>query len=272
MERSIWIYGNPDKSELGFPMPGDLTQYIKQDIFSKEQRRYRYTQGKNAEVIVLSRDGKAFGHLEVEDKIKPTDADRAAYPRVKFVYLIRASTLYYTPVPLATLSITKLRFGRKLSESEFQELLEQAGGVEEFHGIPLLPKSTVELERVLREVRLRLGQSEFRKEIIAAYNAQCAVSGCNAVEALEAAHIDPYSGVESNHPSNGLLLRADIHTLFDLNLIAIDPKNLTIVLDPCLKNSTYCDLEGKQLWKPQDAAARPNRQALVERWQRFVTK
>ena len=35
-ERSIWIYRNPDKTELGFPMPGDLTQYIKADIFAKE--------------------------------------------------------------------------------------------------------------------------------------------------------------------------------------------------------------------------------------------
>lgn len=40
MERNIWIYGNPDKSELGFPMPGDLTQYLKGDIFAKEKGRY----------------------------------------------------------------------------------------------------------------------------------------------------------------------------------------------------------------------------------------
>lgn len=57
MGRSIWTYGNPDKSELGFPMPGDLTQYLKGDIFAKEKGCYRYTQGKNADVIVLSRDG-----------------------------------------------------------------------------------------------------------------------------------------------------------------------------------------------------------------------
>ncbi len=73
IERSIWIYGNPDKSELGFPMPGNLTQHLKGDIFAKEKGRYRYTQGKNADIIVLSRDGLAFGHFEVEEKVKPTD-------------------------------------------------------------------------------------------------------------------------------------------------------------------------------------------------------
>lgn len=45
---------------------------------------------------------------------------------------------------------------------------------------------------------------------------------------MEAAHIRPYRGKKDNHPSNGLLLRADIHTLFDLNLVAIDPETLKI--------------------------------------------
>ena len=175
-ERSIWIYGNPDKTELGFPMPGDLTHYIRADIFAKEKGRYRYTQGKNADVIVLSRDGLAYGHFEVEDKVKPTDTDRKAYPRVKFVYLIRTSTLYSQPVPLSSLSITKIHYGRKITEAEFQELQKLAGGTEVHLNTPSLPQSTVDLERVLREVKRRLGQSDFRKGLIAAYNSRCAVS------------------------------------------------------------------------------------------------
>src|SRR5437762_1261380 len=132
MERSIWIYGNPDKSELGFPLPGDLTQYIKNDVFSKENGRYRYTQGKNADVIVLSRDGLAFGHFDVEDKVKPNDADRKSYPHIKFVYLVRKSTLYNSPVPLSKLAITKIHYGRKVTEAEFQRLQELAGGTCEY--------------------------------------------------------------------------------------------------------------------------------------------
>src|SRR5271155_3471993 len=40
---------------------------------------------------------------------------------------------------------------------------------------------------------------------------------------LEAAHISPYRGLQSNHPQNGLLLRADLHSLFDLGMLAVDP-------------------------------------------------
>jgi hypothetical protein len=57
--------------------------------------------------------------------------------------------------------------------------------------------------------------------------------------ALEAAHITPYLGPHTNHPSNGLLLRADIHTLWDLGLIAINPQNMQIVIGPELKGSEY---------------------------------
>lgn len=140
VERSIWIYGNPDKTNLGFPMPGDLTKYLKGEIFSQEGGRYRYTQGKNADVIVLSRDGLAFGHLEVKEKVKPNDADRAAYPRVRFVYVVRSSHLYKHPVPLGSMSITVRQYGHRLTESEFQELLEKAEGVQEYRNIPPIPE------------------------------------------------------------------------------------------------------------------------------------
>src|SRR5271165_5252886 len=166
VNRSIWIYGNPDKSELGFPMPGDLTQYIRTDIFAKENGRYRYTQGKNADVIILSRDGLAYGHFDVEAKVKPNDTDRKAYPRVKFVYLVRTSTLYNNPVPLSSLAIIKIHYGRRITEAEFEELQKMAGGSKEYHSVPSLPQSTVELERVLREVKQRLGQSDFRMGVI----------------------------------------------------------------------------------------------------------
>jgi hypothetical protein len=268
-EKSIWVYGNPDKSNLGFKMPGDLTQYLKGDIFTKEKGRYRYTQGKNANIIVLSRDGLAYGHLEVAEKVNPNDDDRAAYPHVRFVYIVHSSHLYKTPVPLSAMSIVVRQYGRKLSESEFQSLLEMAGGVEECRNATPLPESPLELEKVLREVRMRLGQSDFRAGLISAYKARCAISGCDAVPALEAAHIAPYSGEESNHPSNGLLLRADIHTLFDLDMIAIHPETLIVRLKSELFGTTYADLEGKHLLAPNDDHARPDKQALGDRWMRF---
>lgn len=123
-------------------------------------------------------------------------------------------------------------------------------------------------ETTLCEVLQRRGQPEFREELISAYGGRCAVTGCDALAALEAAHIVPYSGPKSNHVSNGLLLRADIHTLFDLNLLRIHPKQLTVVLDDSLKGSSYSRLHGKKCSTPKDVVAGPSEAALLKRWKR----
>lgn len=128
-----------------------------------------------------------------------------------------------------------------------------------------------ERERRLREIVERRGQPEFRSNLISAYRGRCAVTGSDAVAALEAAHIVPYCGPQSNHVSNGLLLRADIHTLFDLDLIGIDPQTLKVVLSPALQGTNYRDLQGTRLSQPVEPAARPSIEALAERWKRFST-
>lgn len=74
-------------------------------------------------------------------------------------------------------------------------------------------------KKVLSLVRLRQGQSSFRRKLLKAYDSKCAVTGCAITAILEAAHIVPYRGAETNNVTNGLLLRSDIHTLFDLGLI-----------------------------------------------------
>ena len=62
--------------------------------------------------------------------------------------------------------------------------------------------------------------------------------------------------------SNGLLLRADIHTLFDLNLLAVDPAG-RIEVSPKLHNSSYTALAGASLAVPRDPRAKPNRRRLA---------
>lgn len=74
---------------------------------------------------------------------------------------------------------------------------------------------------VLRTIIARRGQQSFRDALIDAYRGRCFLSGSPCVVVLEAAHVLPHKGEHSNHVANGLLLRADIHTLFDLGLIAI---------------------------------------------------
>ncbi len=82
---------------------------------------------------------------------------------------------------------------------------------------------------------------------------------------MEAAHIIPYVETENNHPSNGLLLRADLHTLFDLYLIAIDPETMKIYLAPSLRLTNYRELEGISLHLPQNKDDWPKKEYLKSR-------
>ncbi|MFM6200619.1 MAG: HNH endonuclease, partial [Dolichospermum sp.] len=58
-------------------------------------------------------------------------------------------------------------------------------------------------------------QQEFKEELIKKYGYKCLISGCEIKEIIEAAHIIPYSRIESHDIANGLLLKVDLHRLFD---------------------------------------------------------
>lgn len=126
-----------------------------------------------------------------------------------------------------------------------------------------------EREKKLREIVERRGQPEFRNKLIIAYSGRCAVTGCDAVVTLEAAHIVPYTGLESNHVTNGLLLRADIHTLFDLVLLGIDPDSMIISVASAIMTTVYAELDGKKILLPLNPVDIPNHEALQQRWERF---
>lgn len=121
-------------------------------------------------------------------------------------------------------------------------------------------------KRTLASIIRRQGQSAFRKRLLKAYAGQCAVTGCNIEALLEAAHIAPYLGADTNVVSNGLLLRADIHTLFDLGLLWVTPDNLFVGMTDELKSSEYRSLENKALSLPAATADRPSAKALQVRF------
>lgn len=69
---------------------------------------------------------------------------------------------------------------------------------------------------------VREGGREFRRRMLEQWNFRCIATGNSVKAALEAAHVFRYLGPHTNRADNGLLLRADIHRLFDRNLICID--------------------------------------------------
>jgi|GEM_PF-5377477 len=123
---------------------------------------------------------------------------------------------------------------------------------------------SVEDERlvVARELVQRQGQHFFRSMLLENYHHRCCVTGTAVTEILEAAHISPYLGVNSNHPTNGLLLRADIHTLFDYGLLAIHENDYSILVSPRILDSVYRLLHGQSIRLPEDEKMWPDFFAL----------
>jgi HNH endonuclease len=118
--------------------------------------------------------------------------------------------------------------------------------------------------RVAAAIVRRQGQPAFRKRLLDIYGGACAFSGCRVPHVLDAAHILPYRGPATNHPQNGLLLRTDLHTLFDLGLLVVDSVNMTIVTAPSLEGTEYAQLSGKKIAVPSDPSLVPSAAALNE--------
>lgn len=99
----------------------------------------------------------------------------------------------------------------------------------------------------LREVKVRLQQHRFRNQLLSSRPNNCAITGTRDIEALEAAHIIPFSEntIGINSIENGILLRRDIHSLYDRHLISIDPFEMKVVVSERLVSSEYRGLQGK---------------------------
>jgi len=115
-------------------------------------------------------------------------------------------------------------------------------------------------------IRPRLGQGSFRVSVIEAYNRQCALTDGRVLPALEAAHIKPYKEGGQHVRSNGILLRRDIHSVFDAGYAMIDERYRFVVSERVKtvfnNGSEYRKLHGKQLRLPKKTADHPDRTAL----------
>jgi putative restriction endonuclease len=117
-------------------------------------------------------------------------------------------------------------------------------------------------------IRPRLGQGSFRVSIIEAYNRHCALSHGKVLPALEAAHIRPYSLGGKHKNSNGILLRKDIHSVFDAGYATFDKDYRFVVSDRVKEifdnGNEYRSLHGRKLILPNDEIDWPDIQAI--RW------
>lgn len=115
-------------------------------------------------------------------------------------------------------------------------------------------------------VRRRLGQGSFRTLVTEAYQRRCAVTGERALPVLQASHIRPVTEGGEHRIDNGVLLRSDVHTLFDRGYVTITPDERFRVSrrlrDDFDNGEAYYGLEGRELWLPQAAGDRPSKEFL----------
>lgn len=121
-------------------------------------------------------------------------------------------------------------------------------------------------DRIAIAIASRRGQKEFRQKLIDRYGATCLITGPNTEAILEAAHIRAYKDGGTFDISNGLLLRADIHTLFDLGLIAINSETLKVEIHKSLWLTSYRELADRHLLVQEDYPKIPDMTALNEHY------
>jgi putative restriction endonuclease len=117
-------------------------------------------------------------------------------------------------------------------------------------------------------IKPRLGQGAFRIAVTDAYHRTCAVSKGKVLPALDAAHIRPYALGETHELTNGILLRRDIHSIFDAGYVTIDEQYRFVVSDRVRTDfnngEEYRQLHGTLLSMPEARFDVPDREAI--RW------
>lgn len=114
----------------------------------------------------------------------------------------------------------------------------------------------------------RPGQAQFRSDLRSAYANRGAITNCRISKVLEAAHIHKFDGDDTNIVSNGLLLRVDIHRLFDSGLIGIDQK-YRVLVSSSLNGTEYEEFRGEPIRLPVNPGKRPSKQCLKAHQENF---
>jgi hypothetical protein len=113
--------------------------------------------------------------------------------------------------------------------------------------------------------KIRKGQQRLRKNLLIVYQHECCISKTGPENVLQAAHIESHAISGLNITENALLLRSDIHDLFDDNLILIHPETLEVKVHSSLSKTEYQKYHGICL-KMRTDNKKPSYEKLKTRW------
>ncbi|MFD3706126.1 HNH endonuclease [Nocardia sp. NPDC058658] len=254
----VHVDGLPAFAIVRHPIPNDETGGVDLILVDDDDRRYEVNlaPGDTETVRALVSDGRADS-ARVLAGLWTRWMDAAATNA-------ESSAMASTPLKPYAHQTTAV-YGAMLPQPQLRFLLADEPGV------PMTPKWVPQNKlRRLREVAQRQGQGIFRDNLRRAYGDRCAITGCDVPAVLQAAHIDPYSGTGTNHIGNGLLLRADVHDLFDRGLLWVTAA-MRVAVHRSLHDTEYGYLHGRKLRLPERISERPLSDKLAEH-QRSATR
>ncbi len=125
---NIVVYGNSDKSSItGFSSEIEFIRYIEGEIFKKYSGRYQYSQRHKADIIIMAREGKAYGYFNICGMQNPTNEDNLNAKKPRKVYLVKESIVFSIPVVLNSIGISGYQFGKSVTSEQFDEIKKLGG-------------------------------------------------------------------------------------------------------------------------------------------------
>lgn len=249
------------KQPTGIIASGRFTSKVFEDRHFNEQRA---AQG----------DTALFAKIEFERVLNPADTLPLSVKDVQEGGLSRVCYRVQAPgkkMPQDAVKALEDLWSKYLDEIDGTTYLDadDASDAEQDEEEEFVPEDGDRRASAFRQIKARRGQRSFRDALRKRYGERCMISDCSLMDVIEAAHINPYRDDGDNHPSNGLLLRADLHTLFDLDLLGIEPGTLVVRVHPSANAAGYKAFDGLRL---NCKSQKPSNKALAVRWESFCRR
>lgn len=110
------------------------------------------------------------------------------------------------------------------------------------------------LDRQRESVERWKRDGKFRTALLDLFDSTCAISGCKVLDAIDASHIRAVADEGEDHVTNGWVIRTDLHRLFDVSLLSINPNDGRVHISPDCMDS-YKDYHGLTIALPKGAAS-----------------